>query len=278
MAGRKKMILWIAAVTGGLILVIIMAALTLTWLLNTASFKDRARKVLSDRLGGEVSFEDLHLSYFPPRGTMRELQVRSADINGTIRLVKADFRILPIASGRLVINDISIHSPRLGIQGSALHKLEREKDAIPGQARKMVSKLLSRMKSYTWESFRLVGSIRSDGSRASGDLDLNRLRIAPLREILDMPLGQPLDLSRLSFGLDFEADLFSAIQGSFQGRAVSKKMPDPPGDRKNPIPVQDFRAASAGFPSQVRRRFFRNRQRGHADHSLLLKGFYSGHE
>ena len=295
------MMLWIAAVTGGLILVIIMAALTLTWLLNTASFKDRARKVLSDRLGDEVSFEDLHLSYFPPQGTIRELQVRSADINGTIRLVKADFRILPIVSGRLVINDISIHSPRLGIQGSALHKLDREKDAIPGQARKMVSKLLSRMKSYLpegtltvhkgsvdlfqegkpghrlqditlemqmfperldislasasdiWESFRLVGSIHSDGSRASGDLDLNRLRIAPLREILDMPLGQPLDLSKLSFGLDFEADLFSAIQGSFQGRAVSKKMPDPLEIEKtrfqcktSELRLRDFQARSGG--------------------------------
>jgi hypothetical protein len=101
MTRRKKIALWVAGVSGSVLLLMLIGLVALPRVIEQEQIKERIRSAISRRLEGEVSFATADASFFPPQATLSGLRSRLFGVHGTIQAVRANFKILPLFTGKL---------------------------------------------------------------------------------------------------------------------------------------------------------------------------------
>jgi len=148
---RKKIGLWIAGGLGALLLLLVIAVISLPLLVGHQQIRQRILSALSTGLGGEVEFDSIEASLFPPHGEIWGMRLKLADVSGTAGSVKAGFKILPLFRGRLKIDTIVIKDPNFTIPLPKPDAHESEetpkglKEWTPERIGERISLLLSRI-------------------------------------------------------------------------------------------------------------------------------------
>lgn len=106
---------------GGLLAILLVAALVLPALLDTEAVSAELQQKLSDAIGAEVRWQGFGVRVLPwPRAALRELSIQAKGLNVAANAASVDLALLPLVRGRAEIAAASLRRPVVHIDLTAL--------------------------------------------------------------------------------------------------------------------------------------------------------------
>ncbi|MEM0930308.1 MAG: AsmA family protein [Pseudomonadota bacterium] len=116
---------WVLRIVGGLVLLLVVAALVLPMVLKTEDLVEQAETAASDELGRKVSIGEVTgLSLLPPRITISDFEVANAEGFSAPYLVRVDearfaVALMPLLRGQVQIDAFVLESPSINLEEKA---------------------------------------------------------------------------------------------------------------------------------------------------------------
>ncbi|MFB0508555.1 MAG: AsmA-like C-terminal domain-containing protein [Thermodesulfobacteriota bacterium] len=113
MSRYKKISLWILGGAGALLVLLLLFILLLPTLINFEPMRKKILATVSQKVGGEVEFQGLDLSFFPrPRVSMHHGTLSIAgEVSGTLESLTMYPEILPLFTGKVQIAMLHVEAP-----------------------------------------------------------------------------------------------------------------------------------------------------------------------
>ncbi len=115
--GGSHMRAWLSVIV--ILLLFTAAALfLLPHFINTASIKQKIQAAITERIGGQVDFQAIDLSYFPrPAIELRQVALNIPDkVEGTIAALRLAPALYPLLNGDLRLARLELDSPQLNLK------------------------------------------------------------------------------------------------------------------------------------------------------------------
>ena len=127
---RKRIIIWIVGGLGAFLLLLFIAMLLAPRLINLESIREKILATASEKVGGEVRFEKVDLSFFPlPHAVVEQASISIPDkVSGTLESLAVYVKIMPLFKGKLQITEVQANSPlfKVKLPKKAAKKSEKE--------------------------------------------------------------------------------------------------------------------------------------------------------
>jgi hypothetical protein len=140
MRHRRKIFYWLAVCSGIIIILMLSLNHLIPRLINSELIKGEIEDIISQRVGGEVSFKSVEMTVFPlPQATLRQGNISTESVSGSIYSFSFYPEVLQLLRGRLVETKIIIISPDIIIDLSSLKKTEAQEPV----SAELITRLLS---------------------------------------------------------------------------------------------------------------------------------------
>ncbi len=128
MSKRKKIAIWVMGVIGALLVLLLILLLLLPTFINLEPIKEKIVANLSQKIGGELKFQRVDLSFFPrPRVMIHQGSVSiPGKVAGTLESLTIYPKILPLLRGRVRMGMVHVQTPDLNMD--LPEKLEGKKE------------------------------------------------------------------------------------------------------------------------------------------------------
>jgi hypothetical protein len=103
---RRKIFLWIMGGVGAFLLLLFIAMLLAPRLINLEPIREKVLAIASEKVGGEVRFQKVDLSFFPlPHAVVQQASISIPDkVSGTLESLAVYVKIIPLRSQRFKLN------------------------------------------------------------------------------------------------------------------------------------------------------------------------------
>jgi hypothetical protein len=119
MAGFKRIFFWTAGWIGGGIALLLILVLLLPYLINLDPLQEKILASISDKLGGQVQYQRLDLSFFPrPRVKILEGRVSiPRTLTAAVTALTVYPEVIPLFKGKVRLSKLVIESPDVRLEG-----------------------------------------------------------------------------------------------------------------------------------------------------------------
>ena len=115
---------------GALFLLLFIAMLLAPRLINLEPIREKVLATASEKVGGEVRFQKVDLSFFPlPHAVVQQASISIPDkVSGTLESLAVYVKIIPLVKGKLQITEVQVESPefKVALPKKATKKPEKE--------------------------------------------------------------------------------------------------------------------------------------------------------
>jgi hypothetical protein len=130
MTKRKKIFRIVIISVGALLVILLAFQIIVPKLINLESIKGKILASASEKVGGEVRFQKVDLSFFPlPHAVVQQASISIPDkVSGTLESLAVYVKIIPLFKGELQITEVQVESPefKVALPKKATKKPEKE--------------------------------------------------------------------------------------------------------------------------------------------------------
>ena len=109
----KSILVWLVGSVAVLVILLLIAVLVSPLLLNMGQVKDRLINLVSEQLGGQLTYKKIDILFLPrPHAIIHQVKVTvRTDYHGSIASLKAFPRMIPLINGQVQLSSIHVHRP-----------------------------------------------------------------------------------------------------------------------------------------------------------------------